>query len=227
MKRLTQLLLITILLNLLVGCSATSMLNSEQLDPSLPKLNEVTAIPNHTSVAFEWKSLAKKGITGFNVYRTGSNEYLNSSIKQLKKVATIYNRFSTHYVDTGLKQGSTYTYTFTTLKDGFESAHGKIINIKTLPPFDPITFFQAFQKSRNTIKLIWRPHSNPKVSWYKIERSLNAGEWKWIGTVKERMMSEYIDTTIAPGNSYTYRVIAMGFDDSFSRPSVNLSIQSR
>lgn len=227
MKKLTQTSLMAILLLSLIGCSSNALLTTEQLNPSLPKLNTVKAVPNNTSVAFEWKSLAKKGITGYNIYRTDTNQYVNSPTKQLTKIGTIRNPFVTHYVDTQLRQGSAYSYTFTTVQNGFESMNGKVINVKTLDAFDPVTFFQAFQKTQTTIKLIWRPHSNPKIQWYKVERSVNARDWKWIGTVKERMMAEYIDGTIAPGNSYTYRIIAMGFDHSFSKSSTNVSIQAR
>jgi len=227
MKKLTKISLTAILAILITGCNPTAMLNNEQLDPRLPKLNDVQAIPSNTSVAFEWKSLVKKGITGLNIYRTDTNGYLNSNTQQLKKIARVSNRFATHYVDTDLKQGSSYTYTFTTVRNGFESEHGKVINVKTLPPFEPITFFQGFQKSSTNIKLIWRPHPNKKVSWYKIEKSVNRGEWKWVGTVKERMMAEYIDSSIAPGNLYAYRIIAIGFDKSFSRLSNIVSIRSR
>ena len=227
MKKLTQVSSMAILLLSLLGCSSTALLNNEQLDPSLPKLNDVKAVANHTSVAFEWKSLAQKGITGLNIYRTDTNAYVNSPTKQLTKVGTIRNRFTTHYVDIKLRQGSAYTYTFTSVKNGFESPHGKVINIKTLPAFDAVAFFQGFQKTVKTIKLIWRPHSNLKISWYRVERQMNGAEWKWIGTVKERMMSEYIDDTIIAGNQYTYRVIAIGFENSFSKPSPIVSILSR
>jgi len=225
MKKLTQISLMAILVILITGCNPAGMLNNEQLDPRLPKLNEVKAVPSNTSVAFEWKSLAKKGITGLNIYRAETNRYVKNPI--VSKIARVSNRFATHYVDTDLKQGSAYTYTFTTVRNGFESEHGKVINVKTLPPFEPVTFFQGFQKSQNTIKLIWRPHPNEKVSWYKIEKSVNRGEWKWVGTVKERMMAEYIDTSIVPGNLYAYRIIAIGFDKSFSRLSKIVSIRSR
>jgi fibronectin type 3 domain-containing protein len=227
MKRLTQISLMAILTILITGCNPAGMLSNEQLDPRLPKLNDVKAVPSHTSVAFEWKSLAGKGISGFNIYRTDTNAYLNSPTKQLKKIARVSSPFATHYVDTDLKQNSAYTYTFTTVRNGFESAHGKVINIKTLPPFEPVTFFQGFQKSMTTIKLIWRPHPNKKVSWYKIEKSVNRGEWKWVGTVKERMMAEYIDNSVVPGNLYAYRIIAIGFDKSFSRVSRIVSIRTR
>jgi len=227
MKRLIQISLTAILLLLLNGCNPSSLMTSEQLDTTLPKLENVHAIPSNTSVAFEWQPMSKKGITGYNVYRTQSNEYVNSSIKQLVKVAAIHNSFASHYVDTDLKQNSTYTYTFTTVRGAFESAHGKVISIKTLPAFEAVTFFQGFQKAKTTIKLIWRPHSDKRVKMYKVERSLNGGKFKWISTVKTRMMSEFIDGSIAPGNLYTYRVIAIGFDNSISKSSKPVIIKAR
>ena len=229
MKRLMQISLTAILLLLLNGCNPSALANmgNEQLDPNLPKLDSVRAIPSNTSVAFEWQPMARKGIQGYNIYRTQTNQYVNSPTKELEKIATIHNPFVSHYVDTGLQQNSNYTYTFTTIRGGFESPHGKVIDIKTLPPFPPVTFLKGYQKSINTIKLLWRPHTDMRVKMYKIERSMNGGEWKWIGSVQHRMMSEYIDSTIAPGNSYTYRVTAVGFDDSISKPSANVVIVAR
>jgi hypothetical protein len=200
---------------------------THQLDPNLPKLNNVKAVTSSTSVAFEWQPVASKQLDGINIYRTTSNTYANSPEKELTKVGVVSSPFASHYVDTGLAQNSAYTYTFTTIKGGFESAHGQIINVKTKPPFDSITFFQAFQKAPNVIKLIWRPHSNKMVKMYKVEKSINGEKWKWIATVKNRMMSEYIDTYVAPGFNYTYRVIAVGFDDSISKPSKVISIHAR
>ena len=155
------------------------------------------------------------------------NTYVNSAQKELTKVATIKNAFASHYVDTGLAQDSAYTYTFTTVKGAFESAHGQVINVKTKPAFEPITFFQGFQKSNTIIKLIWRPHSNKMVKMYRVEKSINGAKWKWIASVKNRMMSEYIDTYVAPGYNYTYRIIAVGFDDSVSKSSKVITIQAR
>ena len=226
MKKLTLVALTATSLLLLNGCNPSALM-SHQLDPSLPKLNNVKAVPNNTSVAFEWQPMAKKGIDGINVYRTQSNQYLNSQTKELIKVGSVHNRFASHYVDTGLSQNSNYTYTFTTTRAGYESAHGKVISVKTLPKFEAVTFFQAFQKAANTIKLIWRPHSDKRVKMYKVEKSTNAGKWKWIGSVDNRMMSEYIDTYVAPGSNYSYRVIAVGFDDSISKHSNTVAIQAR
>jgi len=227
MKKLTQPLLTAISLLLLSGCNPNTMM-TQQLDPRLPQLNNVKAIAGSTSVAFEWQSLANKGMDGINIYRTQSpSGYMNSKTKQLKKVGTISNRFASHYVDSGLAQNTAYTYTFTTHKGGFESSHGQVIDVKTLAPFEAVTFFQGFQKSNNTIKLIWRPHADKRVKMYKIERSINSQQWKWIESVKNRMMSEFIDTYVAPGNSYAYRVVAVGFDDSISKISTIVTIVTR
>jgi fibronectin type 3 domain-containing protein len=211
---------------LLNGCNP-SALTTHQLDLNLPKINNVKAIPSNTSVAFEWQSLANKGLDGVNIYRTEGDGTAYNKTKQLIKIGTLSNRFASHYVDTGLRQNGRYTYTFTTVKGAFESEHGQIIDIQTLPPFDAVTFFKAFQKAPNTIKLIWRPHADKRVKMYKIERSINSQQWKWVASVKYRMMSEFIDSYVAPRNSYAYRVIAVGFDDSISKPSKVVTIFAR
>jgi len=228
MKRLTLIVLTLTSLLLLNGCNPSAALTSHQIDLSLPKVNNVKAISSNTSVAFEWQSLANKGLDGVNIYRTEGGDGLSyNKTKQLVKIGTISNRFASHYVDTELRQNSRYTYTFTTVKGGFESAHGQVIDIKTLPPFDAITFFQVFQKASTAIKLIWRPHADKRVKMYKIERSINSQPWKWVDSVTHRMMSEFIDTYVAPGNTYAYRVIAVGFDDSISKPSKVVTIFAR
>ncbi len=226
MKRLIPISLIVTLLLLLNGCSPTALTNY-QLDLNLPKVNNIKAIPSNTSVAFEWQSLANKGLDGVNIYRSSGGAGMYNKTKQLVKIGTISNRFASHYIDTGLQQNRHYTYTFTTIRGTFESAHGQVIEVNTLPPFDAVTFFQAFQKAPTTIKLIWRPHADKRVKMYKIERSMNNQPWKWVDSVRHRMMSEYIDTSVIPGNSYAYRVIAVGFDDSISKPSKVVTIFAR
>ena len=226
MKKLTLISLTAISL-LLNGCSSVSMMSNHQLDTNLPKLNNVKAVASNTSVAFEWQPVASKQLDGINIYRTVKNSYVNSAQKELIKVATLKNAFASHYVDTGLAQDSSYTYTFTTIKGGFESAHGQVINIKTKPAFEAITFFQAFQKANRVVKLIWRPHPNQMVKMYRVEKSINDAKWKWIASVENRMMSEYIDTYVAPGYKYTYRIIAVGFDNSISKSSKVITIKTR
>jgi fibronectin type 3 domain-containing protein len=198
-----------------------------KLDDRLPKLNSVRAIASNTAVGFEWQPLSKRGLDGINIYRTRPNVYANSTTKQLTKIATINSPFASHYVDTGLEQNSHYTYTFTTIRGEYESVHGKVIDIKTLPPLPKVTFFQGVQRAVNIIKLIWRPHPDKRVKMYRVERSVNGGKWTWIGTLKNRMMVEYLDKFVQPNNQYQYRIIAVGFDDSYSMPSDIVRINAR
>ena len=210
----------------LSGCNPNTMM-TQTLDPRLPKVVNVKAIASSTSVGFEWQPLYTKGVEGINIYRTEPNSYTNSNTKQLTKVATVLNPFASHYVDTGLKQNSRYTYTFTTIKGSYESAHGKVVEIKTLPPMPPVSFFQGAQKASNTIKLIWRPHPDKRVKMYKIEKSINGKDWNWVASIQNRMMVEYIDNYVTAGNRYQYRIIAVGFDGSFSEATLPVTILAR
>jgi len=226
MRKLTQILLIAISIILLTGCNPQTMM-SYQLNSNLPKLNNVKTVVDNTAVGFEWKPVFRRGLDGINIYRTEPNAYINSSTKQLTKIATINNPFASHYVDKGLKQNSHYTYTFTTLKNGYESAHGKVIEVKTLPPLPKVTFFQGVQRANHIIKMIWRPHPDKRVAFYKILRSVNGQKWVEIARVNNRLMAEYIDVYVNSGNRYQYRVIAVGFDGSYSLPSDILTINAK
>lgn len=226
MKELTLLPLMTISGLLLTGCNPKSMLNYT-LDPKLPKVMNVKYMVDSTSVGFEWQPLEKKGIDGVNIYRTKANAYLNSAQKEAEKIATISSRYTSHYVDTGLQQNSKYTYTFTTIKGDRESSYGKVIELKTLSAMSMVTFFQGVQKTNKTIKLIWRPHPDKKVSKYYVQRSVNREDWKRIATVSNRLMSEYIDNYVISGKKHQYRVIAIGFDGSSSKPSHPVTILAK
>ena len=215
---------LVILLNASTGCS-TNNLVTHKLDTKLPKLNSVKAIADSTSVGFEWRPL--KNLDGINIYRTEANQYRESSTKQLTKVATVSNPFATHFVDSGLRQNSAYTYTFTTIKGGFESEHGKVVSIKTKPPLDAISFFQGIQKTKTIIKLIWRPHPDKRIKMYKIEKSVNGENWKRVEMIESRMMVEYIDIYVRSGSRHQYRIIAIGFDGSYSKPSKIVTINTK
>ncbi len=219
MKKLTLASLTAISLLLLNGCNPNRMVSRTE-NTNLPKIEKVKTIVGATSVGFEWGEL-KTGLEGVNLYR------IEGTGKELTLVGTISSPFSSHYVDTGLKQNTLYTYSFTTLQGSNESKPIEGIAVKTLPPFEAVTFFQGFQKAQNTIKLIWRPHPLTHVKMYKIEKSINGQQWNWIDNVPNRMMSEYIDTYVAPGNRYDYRIVAVGFDDSFSQRSAVITIMTK
>ena len=226
MQKLTLLPLMAISGLLLTGCNPKNMLNYS-LDPKLPKVLNVKSMVDSTSVGFEWQPLDRKGIDGVNVYRTKANAYLDSAQKEAEKIGSVSSKYASHYVDTGLQQNSKYTYTFTTTKGDSESSYGEVINIKTLSAMPMVTFFQGVQKTNRTIKLIWRPHQDKKVSKYQVQRSVNKEDWKRIATVSNRLMSEYIDNYIVSGKTHQYRIIAIGFDGSSSKFSHPVTILAK
>jgi len=217
-----------VILLLLSGCAnVISNSYTYEINKELPKLTNIKSVSNNTSIAFEWQPVSSLKLDGVSIYRSAPNALAINNQKELTKIATITNPFASHYVDKDLQQNSNYTYTFTTLKGIYESTYGEILDVKTLPSLEEVTFFQGTQKASNMIKIIWRPHSDIRIKSYKIERSLNGAEWKWIDSVNDRMLCEYVDTTIVPYNRYQYRVIAIGFDGSFSKPSPIVSIDSK
>ena len=226
MQKLTLVPLIVTSGLLLTGCNPKAMMN-HSLDPTLPKVLNVKAKVDSTSVGFEWQPLDRKGVDGVNIYRTKANAYTSSQQKELQKIGNVSSRFASHYVDTGLQQNSRYTYTFTTTKGNYESAYGKVMEIKTLPLLSPVQFFQGAQKTTKTIKLIWRPHQDKRVAKYLIQRSVNRENWKRIATVSNRLMVEYIDNYVTSGKTHQYRVIAVGFDGSRSKPTNPVTILAK
>jgi len=207
------------------GCAeaigeVTSM-TAVKTDLSMPTLRDIKTVVGKTSVGFEWKPITDKRVEGIDVYRatpTGSRE------EKYIKIATIPNRFATHYVDTTVKPDTTYDYTFKTFGVLFGSAPGKIIRVKTPPAMPAVSFVKAYQPAPGVIKILWTPHNDPRVVDYIIQRRLNGGPWKYLATVKGRLTPEYIDESAAKGRRYEYRVIARSSDGAQALPSRPVSV---
>ena len=215
MKRSTLILLAAASL-LLSNCgSAIKGMMVYDVDPTLQSIHGVKALPLMNTVGFEWQKIDNPGIHGINVYRGMPSQGRQS----LKKIGTIGNRYATHFVDTHVKPDTKYIYTFTTFSFGRESRHGKLLYVKTRPPFAPVSFVQAYKVAPDTVKLLWRPHSYPVVNRYVIERSVNGGPWRYVAQVEGQLMAEYIDSYVHPGRSYAYRIIAKSYDGITAKPS--------
>jgi len=209
------------------GCSSNSMVDYE-VDSSLPKIGRVEYTVGSSEIGFEWKAPFEKGLDGINIYRSRATPNpLSYTTRDLIKIATIDNPYISHYVDRGLKQNSYYTYTFTTIKGGLESLHDRVIDIKTAPPLSKIEPIDGTQIGRNVIKLTWRVHPDMRVDRYRVERSINGDRWYLVGVTNSRMMVEFIDSPISLGDRYEYRVIAVGFDGSYSIPSNIVTILTK
>lgn len=207
-------------LSIFLNACVASLNNTPlQEDTSLPPLNSVKTIPDVSSIAFEWKFIQNDNITGFVIYRAKANE------TNLQKIATIKNRFATHYFDTNLTPQTKYTYAFATLGENNTISPKSKISVQT-SFIDPVESVFALNNQPRTIKLIWSPHPNPSIDSYLIQRLNKAGEFKTIKTIPHRLSVEYFDDNLQDGESYTYRIIAQNYEGTKSKPSESISIKT-
>ncbi|TKX30339.1 ferrous iron transporter A [Campylobacter sp. MIT 12-5580] len=214
MKKL-HLSLFTLLLTLIFNACGLTIQNQQMsVNEDLPSVQTLKHISDMSSVAFEWNSFYNENIQGFLLYKSTPNE------PEMKLVATIKNKFQTHYVDTSLEPDTTYLYTMRTFNEFKQiSSEGVLIEVKTSPRLQPLPFVQAINGLPNKIKLIWRPHPDLRVQAYEIQRAEQDGNFKTIKELKNRLEAEYIDDDLKPNQNFQYRIFAKTFDGVYSESS--------
>ena len=187
------------------GCSSKNITSkTPKVAPNLPQVTSIKTLTDLTSVGFEWKMVPSQEIEGYNLYRLELGKE-----KKLKRVATIADRYSSHYVDTKLKPGREYVYQMSTYnKEGFESKQSEPVRVSTKPVPESVSFVRAIANLPKRVKLIWRPHQNPQVMAYIVERSVVREPYDWtkIATVENRLSAEYMDKDLKDGEVYIYRI---------------------
>ncbi|MEB2811301.1 ferrous iron transporter A [Campylobacter upsaliensis] len=224
MRRFHLSICLTSLTLLFSACSVAELTTPKQtqLNENLPKVQSLKSISDLSNVAFEWEPLYGENIQGFYLYRSSEKE------PQMKLVATIKDKFQTHYVDTKLESGTKYQYMMKTFNEqGHFSEEGQVIEIATQPRPEPLAFVQAITNLPGRIKLIWRPHTDLRVNAYIIEKKkVEDKKFAKIGEVKNRLSAEFIDEVKANEN-FLYRVSALTFDGVQSEPSEVLNSTSK
>ncbi len=193
-------------------------------DPSLPTLHGIKTVVDRTSVGFEWQPIQDKRVKGIMVYRARA---IGGATESYTKIATIANRYATHFVDTKIKPATTYDYTFKTYGLFSGSNPGQIVRVKTAPAMPAVNLVKVYQPDSGVVKLLWMPHKDPRVVDYIVQRRLGKGPWKYLDTVKGRLSPEYIDMSPARGHSYGYRVIARSSEKIPSLPSRAMEVTVR
>jgi fibronectin type 3 domain-containing protein len=197
------------------GCGAVKGLMTYGTDPSLNTVEKVHALPRMNSVGFEWKKIDDHRIHGVNIYRSDASQ----ERKSFQRIGTVGNPYATHFVDTHVQADSTYRYRFSTFAFGKESRPSETIEVRTLPPFSAVSFVKAYRVAPSVVKLLWKPHADPSIDTYIIERSVDGSEWKFVSQVQGQLMAEYIDTFVRSGHTYSYRIIAQSYDKIRAYPS--------
>lgn len=223
MTKLMQTTSLTALLLLLSGCSN---LNNNLNAPVKPKIDEtlevidnnsLKSISDMTAIAFEWKKVDDARVIGYNFYRAN----MHKDGRRLKLIESVNNKYTTHFVDTELEPNTKYVYQISSkAANGIESNTTNAYITQTLPRIVPVSFVQALSDLPNRIKIIWRPHPDLRVEYYKVEKfNSTLNEWNTEKKVKGRLQSEYIDTSLDNNESFRYRVTAYTFEDVSTNPS--------
>lgn len=217
-------LLLTLFASFLFSaCGGVFTPKEVQVSENLPRITSIKYISDMTSVALEWNNVSSLAIDGFYIYRSSVNE------PQMKKIATINDALTTHYVDKNLEPNTTYVYMIQSFsKQGFVSLEGASVEAKTLERPAAIPFIQASENLANAVKLIWRPHPDTRIKSYVIQRnSARNNKFETIAEVNGRLNAEYIDTKLKPDQNFSYRVYAKTYDNVYSEPSEIVSSNTK
>lgn len=213
--------MLCVLLSVFLSACASSFSSKLREDSSLPPPSSIHTLADVSSVGFEWKLIQDEKVKGFVVYRSESGEG-----KGLQAIATIKNRFATHFYDINLNPQSKYIYAFASLgNDDNISPKSEPIHIQT-SFIDPVESIFAINNEPRTIKIIWSPHPNPSVDSYLVQRLDKAGKFRTIKTIPHRLGVEYFDTNLNDGQVYTYRIIARSHEGIESKPSQGISVST-
>ncbi|MDE6885680.1 MAG: hypothetical protein K2P17_01365 [Helicobacteraceae bacterium] len=198
------------------GCANTiSSLNG--IDENIPVVKNVKVLADVSSIAFEWDIINDSEVSGFVLYRNGKGGF--------SEIAHIKNPNATHYVDENLVPETEYQYYFLTLSGNSYSPKSQIIKAKT-SFINAVESIYASNDYVKKVKLLWSPHPNPSISHYLIQREID-GEFKTISLVNHRLLVEYFDDNLEDGKDYNYRIIAMDFNSTPSRPSSVITAKTK
>lgn len=222
----TNLMKITSSVALILLLSGCNNIIDDLNPPSSPKVNDsievvnfnsIKSIPDMANIGFEWEKVNDPRVIGYNFYRTE----IDKGSKELKLIKSIDDKYATHYVDKELEPKTRYAYQISSrIAGGIESKTTDAYIVQTLPRIVPIDFVQAISNLPHSVKILWKPHPDKRVGYYRIEKyNTFLNEWILLKTINERLQAEYIDTGLDNNTSYKYRVKAFSFDDVEAAPS--------
>lgn len=170
--------------------------------PAAPERLSVTGRPD--GVLVEWSGT--EGATGYNIYRRGAEE---RSLGQPIHTAPAEER---SWVDTSARLGQSYIYGVTAmagLDPLIESSVASEQEVRfqdRFPPPPPLELVALAEGGR--VRLIWRGSEAEDLAGYHVYRRGAEGDFQRI-TTQPLQETEYVDTTAAAGQTYSYRVTAV------------------
>lgn len=128
-----------------------------KIDQTLPIVDAsfLKTIPDIEAVALEWKAITNVGIEGYHIIRADLQQG-----GKFQRVATIHNKFVTHYVDDKLIPNNRYAYKVSVFTHtGSESIPSNSVEVTTLPNIESVSLIQTISDLPRQIKILWETPS--------------------------------------------------------------------
>ena len=165
------------------GCEKTLDTPKEPVvDSTLPRIDTVRTLVDLTEIGFEWTPTYGDRVAGYYIYRLDGSK--------MKKIATINDKYTSHYVDTKLTPDTQYSYRFTTFsEEKRESEPSQIITASTTGTIESVSFVKAITGLPNRVKIVWKPHTMERIESYIIERNeFKSTKWDEVGKNKNILL---------------------------------------
>jgi fibronectin type 3 domain-containing protein len=175
----------------------------------------VTVTARGDGILVEWTPV-EGTVTGYNVYRRGAQERANA-----KPVHTAGAQEKS-WLDNTARFGQSYIYGVTALSQvqpPIESAIASEHEVRYVDRFapPPPTELVALAEARR-VRLVWRPSEADDLAGYIVyRRAGETGSFERV-TAQPVVSAEFVDTAIAAGRTYTYRVTAVDQAGNESAP---------
>ena len=165
--------------------SASAAVSAKPAAVSVPQ--NVKAIAGDKKVTITWSALS--GATQYRVQRLNNSTW-----------GTVANVTSTSYTNTGLTNGTSYSYRVLAYANGKWTSASAVVSAKPTAPIVPQNVKATAGDKKVTIT--WSAFSG--ATQYRVQR-LNNSTW---GTVANVTSTSYTNTGLTNGTAYSYRVLA-------------------
>ncbi len=181
--------------------------------PSAPERVVVTA--RAEGVQVEWAAV--EGATaGYNVYRRDASTRTSTTpLFQASPSDKVY-------LDTTAQFGQSYIYSVTSVSQREPLLESPVTTEREVryqdrfPPDSPKELVALAEPTQ--IRLVWRASEAGDVSGYVVYRRVGEGAWEKL-TPEPLPAPEHIDTKVASGQTYSYRIVALDGAGNESDPS--------
>lgn len=159
-----------------------------------------------TSIKLTWDEPA--GATGYIIYRSTESDKTGFT-----ELATVQED---KYIDRNLTLGQAYYYKVQSVRNGVKGKTSGVYGIHaTIPGVKNLT--ATGSSNEDYIKLAWEESDD--ATSYLIERSIDDGDFRFVGELNSNKTSYIDDDNIKSGKLYTYRVYVIS-DKLKSNPKI-------